>query len=145
MPTRAPLKVKQQRRVLLLGLYLLKRLHSVNKPRKKQVLNFIAFKDLMHVPADDSELRSTGDEIWQNDLAWRRADLKLEGFIEGDWQITPKGEAEVETWAQRVKERADANPQWVANFQFDPTDDLFEFYITPKTCEWALKVATGTI
>lgn len=103
MPIRAPQKVKQQRRVLLLALCLLKHRYNVANPPKRQVLNFISLRHLMHVPADDSDLRSIGDEIWENDLAWRRADLKTEEFIEGDWQITTKGEAEVESWARRVK------------------------------------------
>ena len=147
MPIRAPQKVKQQRRVLLLALYLLKHRYNEANPPKRQVLNFISLRHLMHVPADDSDLRSTGDEIWENDLAWRRADLKTEEFIEGDWQITTKGEAEVESWARRVKELTDADPRWTERFKFDPTDDLcdFEFYVTPNTYEWALKIATGTL
>ena len=92
MPLQSPQKVKQQRRVLLLALYLLKR-RGYDRPKKKQVLNFISMRHLMHVPADDSDYRQTGDEIWENDLAFRRADLKSEGFIEmpdhGIWAITP--------------------------------------------------------
>src|SRR5260370_35048521 len=78
MPLRSPQKVRQQRRVLLLALYILKR-RGHDRPPKKQVLNFISWQRLMHVPADDSDLRSTGDEIWENDLAWKRADLKKDG------------------------------------------------------------------
>jgi hypothetical protein len=149
-PLKSPHKVKQQRRVLLLALYLLKHHCRVNFPKKKQVLNYISKKHLMHVPADDSDYRQTGDEIWENDLAFRRADLKSEGFIDmpdhGIWRITPLGEADVETWARRVKELTDADPNWADQYKFDPTDVIgFEFYITPETFDWANKIATNAL
>jgi hypothetical protein len=113
-------------------------------------VNYISGHRLMHVPADDSDYRQTGDEIWENDLAWRRADLKHEGLIEmpehGRWRITALGEADVEAWAHRVKENLDANPDWADRFKFNPFDVFgFEFYITPTTFEWAIKIATGTL
>ena len=66
---------------VLLALYVLKR-RGHDRPRKARVLNFISWNRLMHVPADDSGLRSTGDEIWENDLAWKRANLKEEGLTD---------------------------------------------------------------
>jgi hypothetical protein len=104
----------------------------------------------MHVPADDSDLRSTGDEIWENDLAWKRANLKEEGLIDmpewGIWHLTKLGEADVESWAQRVKDLFEKDPNYAENFSFDPTDDTcFEFYITPKAFDLAMKIATGTL
>jgi hypothetical protein len=149
MPFRSPQKVKQQRRVLLLALYLLKRRYGVDPPPKYQVLNFISLRRLMHVPADDSDYRSTGDEIWENDLAWKRADLKKDGLLDmpkyGFWQITKRGEEDVEAWAQHVKEISDKDPTFAERFKFDPNHSDFEFYMTPETFKWAVKIATGTL
>jgi hypothetical protein len=136
--------------VLLLALYILKNVYGVDRPPKKQVLNFISLRHLMHVPADDSDYRSTGDEIWENDLAWKRADLKNEGLMampeRGLWQITDLGEQDVKAWAERVKQLSDKDPTWLDTYKFDPTDSTcFEFYVTPATFEWALKIATGTL
>ena len=104
----------------------------------------------MHVPADDSDLRSTGDEIWENDLAWKRADLKKDGLLDmpewNSWHLTKRGEEDVEAWAQRVKELHDKDPKFADNYKFDPSDELcFEFYITPKAFEFAMKIATGIL
>lgn len=109
MPPRpSPQKVRQQKRIVLLALYLYKKKFGFENRNRKQVLRFILHHRLMHVPADESDLRSTGEEIWENDLAWRRADLKAEAFIDmpqhGQWRLTELGEKEVEAWAQRVKE-----------------------------------------
>lgn len=110
----------------------------------------------MHVPTDDEDTRSTGDAIWENDLAWKREDLKEQGLLRmpehGVWQITEHGEREVETWAQRVKEMTEKRPDWVADFTVhsDPEaefedDFYYEYYITEETVRWALKIAIKTL
>ena len=133
----------------MLALYILKR-RGHDRPSKKQVLNFISWNRLMHVPADDSDLRSTGDEIWENDLAFRRADLKDDGLLDKPdwnvWHLTKRGEENVQAWAHRIKELHDKDPNFADNYKFDPTDELsFEFYITPKAFEFAMKIVTGTL
>jgi hypothetical protein len=143
MPFRSPKKVLQQRRVLLLALYVLKR-RGHGSPPKAQVLRFIDWQKLMNVPADDLGLRSTGDEVWQNDLAWKREDIKEDGLLDmperGIWHLTKKGEEEVEAWAQRVKELAEAQPNFAQRYESGTTDDLgYEYYVTPKVFEFALK------
>jgi hypothetical protein len=50
MTIRTPNKVRQQRRIILLALYLLKRIYCAERPSKKQVLNFVSLKRLMHIP-----------------------------------------------------------------------------------------------
>lgn len=59
----------------------------------------------MHVPTEDEDARSTGDAVWENDLAWKREDLKEQGLLRmperGIWQISEHGEREVEAWAGR--------------------------------------------
>ena len=144
-------KVKQQRRVLLLALYLLKNRFGAHRPEKRKVLRFIRSQRLMHVPKDDEDSRSTGDAIWQNDLAWKRADLKEQGLLtmpeRGIWQITEHGERDVEAWASRVKEITNSKPDWKADLnahlavEADSDDDFHvEYYITEDTVAWALKI-----
>ena len=153
MKLKSPRKVKQQHRVLLLALYLLKNRFGDHRPLKRKVLRFIRSQCLMHVPAEDEDMRSTGDTVWENDLAWKREDLKEQGLIRmpehGVWQITEHGEREVEVWAQRVKEMTEKRPDWVADFKAhsDPEaefdDDFhYECYITEEAVRWALKIAT---
>lgn len=153
MKLQSPRKVKQQRRVLLLALYLLKNRFGDHHPPKRKVLRFVQSQHLMHIPSEDKDMRSTGEAIWQNDLAWKREDLKERGFLlpsEHDaWRISEHGEREVEAWAQRVKDTTEKWPDWVADFkahsgpyaEFD--DDFhYEYYITEETVRWALKIAT---
>lgn len=109
----------------------------------------------MHVPAEDEDNRSTGESVWENDLAWKREDLKEQGLLRmpehGIWQITEHGERNVESWAQRVKKFTEDRPDWIADFKAhsDPEaefDDDFhsEYYITEETVRCALKIATKT-
>src|SRR5438477_8070136 len=74
-------KVKQQRRVVLLALYLLKHLAGDSQPAKRKVLRYITSNRLMHIPAGDERRRSNSEPTWMNDLAWKRADLKDDGFL----------------------------------------------------------------
>ena len=110
----------------------------------------------MHIPSDDENTRSTGDTVWENDLAWKREDLKTEGLLKmpehGIWQITEYGEREVEAWAQRVKKMTESKPNWTADFkahsnpevEFDE-DFHYEYYITEETVRCAIQIATDTL
>jgi restriction endonuclease Mrr len=151
MKLKSPRKVRQQGRVVLLALYIFKNYHGQSRPEKRKVLRFIQSQGLMHVPVEDKDVRSSGDAIWQNDLAWKREDLKEQGLLRmpehGIWQITEYGETEVREWAKRIKEMTNERPNWVADFKAhsDPTaefDDEFhyEFYITEETVRWHLKL-----
>lgn len=145
-------KVKQQRRVLLLALYILKKRHGVSAPPKKQVIGFIEIHRLMHVPEGDLLLRSSGEPVWKNDLSWKREDLKENGLLQmpqhGVWQLTKLGEQEVEAWALRVKEVTEKRPDWAKEMKVQSEqenevsgDFHFEFYITENTVREALKIA----
>jgi len=135
-------KVKQQQRVVLLALYLLKHIFNHNMPEKKQVLNFIQLRGLMNIPKEDLDARDSGEAIWRNDLAWKRQDLKDSGFItkpeKGKWQLTPQGEENVEIWAAKVKIRSEKTPDWEAEFTPDVEEDL---YITKEVVRWARSIA----
>src|SRR5205823_3132080 len=146
-------KVKQQRRVVLLALYLLKHLAGDSQPAKRKVLRYITSNRLMHIPASDERRRSNSEPTWMNDLAWKRADLKDDGFLNmpdnGIWQITDHGERDVEQWAQRVKEAAESKPNWREDFKAHwapdaEIDDDFhnDYYITEETIQWAIKIAS---
>ena len=148
--------MKQQRRVVLLALFLLKNRFGDHRPLKRKVLRFIRSQHLLHVPQADEDTRSTGDPVWANDLAWKREDLKEQGLLRmpehGVWQITEHGEGEVEAWALRVKEMTDSKPDWVSDFKAhsDPEaefdDDFhYEYYRTEDTIRWALKIASKTL
>jgi len=98
----------------------------------------------MHVPEWDEAFRVTNEPVGQNDLAWRREDLKLDGLITmpqvGVWQITDAGMQDVESWARCVKEETDAKSDWEVDLN-DAQDD--ELYITKATVEWARRIAEG--
>lgn len=156
MILKSQIKVKQQRRVLLLALYLLKNRFGDRRPTKRKVFRFILSQGLMHVPKGDNDIRSTGETVWENDLAWRREDLKEEGLLlkseHGIWQMSEKAEREVEAWAERIKQMADSTPDWVADFKAhaDPEAEYddeyhYEYYITEETIRWAIKIASNKL
>ncbi|MSU59427.1 MAG: hypothetical protein EXS35_14860 [Pedosphaera sp.] len=140
-------KVKQQRRVLLVALYLFRKLYGIASPHKRKVLRFIRSRGLLHIPAKDEETCAAGEMIWEHELSWHRNSLKNEGFIRmpeiGIWQMTEFGERDVEDWAQRIKQMTDSKPDWVADFKVhsDPEAEFedqfhYEFYITEETVQW---------
>lgn len=152
MTIKSPKKVKQQERVLLLSLYLLKNCFGEYKPIKRKVLRFIENQKLMYIPDEDLLMSSAHEPIWHNDLAWKRENLKQRGLLQqsehGVWQINEHGEQNVEAWAKRVKEMSEKRPDWVADFKAhsDPKaefdDDFhYEYYITEETIRWGLKIA----
>lgn len=147
-------KVKQQRRVVLLALYLLKKRFGKHHPLKRHVLRFIQTQHLMHVPATDQDMRTTGDAVWENDLAWKREDLKELGLLRmprhGVWEITEEGEKDVEAWAQRMKGVVEKRPDWQKDFRANAEAELndeahYEFYITEETVQWGLKIAANAL
>ncbi len=91
MKIKSPKKVKQQRRVILLALYLLKNFFGDAHPVKRKVIRFVHAQNLIHIPSTDSATRSTGESVWENDLAWKREDLKELGLLRmperGVWEI----------------------------------------------------------
>ncbi|MDB6023982.1 MAG: hypothetical protein JWM68_205 [Verrucomicrobiales bacterium] len=156
MKVRSKGKVKQQQRVLLVALYLLKRLEGAANPPKRRVLRFIQSNHLVHIRPEDEEMREAGEPIWAHDLSWQRNALKNNGSIRmpeiGIWQITEHGERDVEQWAKRVKEHVESKPKWVNDFKLHSSpeaefDDEFhyEYYITEETVRWGVKIATTGI
>lgn len=154
MKWKTPRKVIQQNEILLLALYLLKNCLGIHSPPKPKVLSFIRANRLMHIPETDYAARSNRETTWENDLSWKRENLKEQGFLlmpqVGIWQLTDKGEREVEAWADRVKRKIEANPNWRAIInghtapaaEFD-NDIHVEFYLTETAVGWALKIASG--
>ena len=147
-------KVKQQRRVLLLALYILSKVHGLAAPRRQKVLRFIRSSGLLFIPQKDEESCEAGCQVWEEEVSWHRNWLKNEGFMKksehGIWQITEKGERDVEAWAQRIKKHTESKPDWTHNFQAqaDPeaefADDFhYEFYITEVAVRWGVKIAGG--
>jgi hypothetical protein len=144
-------KVNQQRRILLLALYLLKHRCGRHSPEKRMVLRFINSQHLMHVPTHEEESRSTGNAIWENDLAWKREDLKEVGLLRmpqhGVWQITEHGERSVEAWADQVRQFTKTKPDWQArlNAHLQAGAELdaefhLEYYLTEEAVRAALAI-----
>lgn len=78
------LKVRQQRAALRVALYVLRQ-NGFDRPKKKKhVLNFIRLKRLLQFPPrelikrDDEDV----DEIWANDIAWKRKNLFGDGEVD---------------------------------------------------------------
>jgi hypothetical protein len=140
-------KVKQEKRVLLLALYILKKKHGFASVRKRHALSFIKGKQLMKIPEDERAMRSDYDEIWENDIARKRQDLVDSGHLEkmrdvDAWQISEKGVSEVEDWAQRVRAYTQTKVDWRRDLEAMPEDDI---YLSPEAVEWLMKIATGTL
>jgi hypothetical protein len=94
-------KVRQQKFALRIALFVLLK-NGFPQPKKRHVLNFIYYKRLLSFPHHELTWRSfdNHDEIWKNDIAWRRKDLSLDGEIDspevGHWRLTPIGIAKIE-------------------------------------------------
>jgi hypothetical protein len=72
---------RQQKNILLLALFLLKHAHGKAQPLKRHVIAFIDTKNLIIVRPEDRRTVATGEEAWENSIAFRRADLKAEGCL----------------------------------------------------------------
>lgn len=140
-------KVKQEKRVLLLALYILKKKHGFANVRKRHALNFIKGKHLMKIPEDERAMRSDYDEIWENDIARKRQDLVDSGRIEklrdvDAWQISEKGIVEVEDWAKHVQAFTQMKDDWRKDLDGMSEDDI---YLSVESVEWLLRIASGTL
>lgn len=138
---------------MLLALYILKNYYGDERPRKQTVLDFVRSQELMHIPPDDEDFRQAGEEVWKHDLSWARNYLRENNFLMmpeiGIWQITEKGERDVEQWAEEISQKADRRPNWASDFKShtDPTTEIDDelhkdYYITEKVIRWAIKIAT---
>ena len=147
-------KVKQQRRVLLLALYILRKVHGIATPRRYKVLRFIRSSGLLFIPPEAEADCSAGCKVWEEELSYHRLALKHEGFLQmprwGIWEITESGMHDVEAWAHRIEKLTKRKPDWAHNFkaQADPeaefTDEFhYEFYITEEAVRWGVKIAGG--
>ena len=99
---------RQQKHILLLALFLLKYAHGKPHPLKRHVIGFIDTKNLITIRPEDRKIVATGEEAWENSIAFRRADLKAEGCLTmpdiGVWQITPSGERRLIEWCAVMNE-----------------------------------------
>lgn len=93
---------RQQQHVLLLALFLLKHILHQPRPEKRQVINFIRIRKLILIREEDRQPVSTGEEAWENSLAWQRSVLRDNGSLampeRGIWQITLSGEDRLLEW-----------------------------------------------
>ncbi|HWB60045.1 MAG TPA: hypothetical protein VG733_11175 [Chthoniobacteraceae bacterium] len=128
---------RQQKHILLLALFLLKHAHRKIYPLKRDVIGFIDSKNLMLIRDEDRKKVATGEEAWENKIAFRRADLKEEGCIAmpdiGIWQITPAGEKSSIEWCVLMNEFATRNSDWEK--KLDALESIFfeKIVITRET------------
>ena len=119
---------RQQKHILLLVLFLLKYAHGKPHPLKRHVIGFIDTKNLITIRPEDRKIVATGEEAWENSIAFRRADLKAEGCLTmpdiGVWQITPAGERRLIEWCAVMNEFVALHPDWEK--RLDSLEDLFE-------------------
>ena len=143
---RGPRKLKisrQQENVVLLAIFCLKYDHSQDRPKKRQVLNYVKLKKLIQIREDDLEVVSSGEPSWENDLAWRREDLTTKGEIympeTGIWQITKEGEIRLLKWCAILSRFTESRPAWADHLKI--LELIFEekIVITSSTVEFALK------
>src|SRR5687768_16089821 len=102
-------KVLQQKAALCVALYVLLK-NGFEAPKKRQVLNFIRLKCLLQFPNEElgKRYQSDIDEIWANDIAWKRKDLYMDGRVDspekGKWRLTETGirtvEGKKEKWLE---------------------------------------------
>lgn len=129
---------RQQKSILLLALFLLKYKNKRNAPPKNDVLRFIERQNLMAISDSDFERTTTGELAWENDLAWRRTDLKMEGHLampyRGAWQITSDGEDRLLEWVSILNCFISMNDDW--ENKLDRIAELFgeeKVLVTPST------------
>lgn len=134
------LKTQQQQIALRVALYVLRE-NGFAAPPKRQVLNFIRFRNLVRFPEEELQKRweTDNDTIWENDIAWKRKNLFMDGEIDsperGKWRLTEIGVAKVEN--AKAKWLGLENPEKRAKLlrDFDYlTDDLFA---------WMIRIAKG--
>lgn len=133
-------KVKQQRLIVLFALYILRK-NNYSHPTKRQVLNLVRLRNWMNVPEFEAEKRHLHDhdEIWENDLCFRRKDLVMERLVGdelyGCWNISRAGVSHIEERSEKWLKFEDPDRRR------DLTDNLK--YVTEDLLKWMLKVAKG--
>jgi hypothetical protein len=134
-------KVKQQRTILRIALYIL-RANGFVEPTKNHVLSHINRRNLMKIPDEDRRKRNKDDhdEIWKNDIAYKRKDLFDDGLIEspehGKWKLSESGMKEIEN----------KKLMWTSLGELEERRKvlaIFEYY-TEDTLDWMLKIAQGS-
>ena len=134
------LKTHQQRIALRVALYVLRE-NGFVAPPKRQVLNFSRFRRLVRFPEEELQKRweSDSDAIWENDIAWKRKDLFMDGEIDsperGKWRLTDVGVAKIEK----------AKPKWLGLEDPEKRKKLLsDFdYLSDELFAWMLKIAKG--
>ena len=134
------MKSKQQQFALRIALFILRQ-NGYTQPPKKQVLNFLQMRRLLQFPDTELQRRraSDHDEIWQNDISWKRKDLFMDGEVgspeHGHWCLTQAGIDKVERQkANWLKLESEAERETVLS-QFE--------YWTEELINWMLKIAKG--
>jgi restriction endonuclease Mrr len=132
-------KVRQQKFALRLALFVLRK-NGFEAPTKKHVLNFIRAKRLLQFPDEELEKRHDADidEIWANDIAWKRKDLYMDGEVDspekGKWRLTEIGVRKID---QKKEKWADLkDPARRESFLADLE------YCTPELVDWMIKIAS---
>ena len=143
-------KVKQQERIVLLAVFLLKHRYRELSSKTKQICGFATKNKLIHVPPEDEERkRSTGQSVWENDLAYRLKSLKGEGLLTGApgvWELTEAGERDMIEWAGRIKLKIDDDPNCAEGLRLNLADPSpVDHYLTPEAVEWGRKIALGEV
>ena len=105
---------RQQKNILLLALFLLKHAHGKAQPLKRHVIAFIDTKNLIIVRPEDRRTVATGEEAWENSIAFRRADLKAEGCLTSPFRFFLA--------ISRMSRKS--RPIWVEHF-IDATEEPF--------------------
>ena len=140
--TRTVQRTRQQKHILLLALFLLKHDQKMSSPERRYVTKFIGFRNLITIREEDRKIVSTGEEAWENSIAFRREDLKEEGCLEmprhGVWKITPLGEKRIIEWCALIHYFVAVRPKWQE--QMDAFEIVFEekVVITKDTVNSAL-------
>ncbi|CAA6677365.1 MULTISPECIES: winged helix-turn-helix domain-containing protein [unclassified Lentimonas] len=133
-------KARQQRFALRVALYVLRH-KGCDQPTKNQVLNFMIRKRFIQIPEEEMERRRDSDreEIWRNDLCWKRKDLFEDGEVDsperGKWSLTKHGISKIETSKEQWLKLSDLDEQRRVLEQLD--------YFTPELIQWLLKIARG--
>ena len=132
------MKTREQRFALRVALYVLKK-NKFADPTKRHVLNFVRDKGFLQFPDTDLQKRwlTDSDEIWENDVCWRRKDLYMDGEIDspeiGRWRLTDVGVRKVEGSKPKWLKLSDEENQKKFLSAFD--------YFTPELVVWLLKIA----
>ena len=135
-------KVRQEKLILLLALYTLRKKFGFSVVTKDHALRFIAKKNLMTIPLDELDKRTGADAIWENDLAWRRKDLVESGLMtfrpKNEWEISARGMGVVEACATKVEEAIARGLTWNEVFASEPEEEI---YWNAKTIEALLAIS----